>query len=49
MLQVSLCCCLLGVKPSAPQSPADKTQRIHTGDEVVQVNNQTVVSQTFAR
>lgn len=27
------------------QSPADKTQRIHAGDEVVQVNKQTVVSQ----
>lgn len=30
---------------SALQSPADKTQRIHAGDEVVQVNKQTVVSQ----
>lgn len=26
------------------QSPADRTQRIHAGDEVVQVNQQTVVS-----
>lgn len=37
------------VKPcdslSASQSPADKTQRIHAGDEVVQVNKQTVVSE----
>lgn len=28
----------------AVQSPADKTQRIHAGDEVIQVNKQTVVS-----
>lgn len=31
---------------SALQSPADKTKRIHAGDEVIQVNKQTVVSQS---
>lgn len=36
---------LMREKPSALQSPADKTKRIHAGDEVVQVNKQTVVSQ----
>lgn len=35
--------------PSAPQSPADKTQKIHAGDEVVQVNKQIVVSHMTRR
>lgn len=35
--------------PSAPQSPADKTQKIHAGDEVVQVNKQIVVSHVTNR
>lgn len=46
LLETSAVCCVLEVKASAPQSPAEKTQRIHPGDEVVQVNQQTVVSQT---
>lgn len=29
---------------SCPQSPADQCKKIHAGDEVIQVNHQTVVS-----
>lgn len=44
VLERSAVCALLEVNASAPQSPAERTQRIHAGDEVVQVNQQTVVS-----
>lgn len=37
-------CCSTWLLFSSLQSPADRSQKIHAGDEVIQVNRQTVVS-----
>lgn len=39
-----MCVSILIEMRCSPQSPADLTRKIHAGDEVIQVNQQTVVS-----
>lgn len=43
-MSLCVCDCVLIEIRCCPQSPADLTRKIHAGDEVIQVNQQTVVS-----